>query len=416
MFTKLHSIILAVLLGAALAGTSVSCSSDDKDKEPEIEVVMRLITNPLPVDSYKQMLSYSAGDEWTITSSEDWLLFTKISSIISGDEDAAGSTTLQGTSADAIVVISLANAEEDTRYAEITLSSGKYSKVLEVSQKGTKDAQVDIGGNATIKAGWMELPQTTETDGFDAYTVRFGNHKRSYTFYWDYDNLVSQWVAYPLNASLIGSGAGRSNAWSLCPLLPSNQQQNVTSAYKDGNNGWYARGHQLPSADRQASFADNAQTFYGVNMTPQNNDFNGALWASLEGKVREWAKKTYTDTLYVVTGCVTTGAQYYVLDASFRRVTVPTGYFKALLLHENSSSSKYTSTGGYAGCAFFFDHEEYSAPGKYNASLDMDMSMSISELETKLGYELFVNLPAKIGADKAATVKNTNTAKEAGTL
>ncbi len=416
MFAKLHSILLAVLLGAALAGTSVSCSGGDGDKEPEVELAMRLITLPLPVDSYKQMLSYSAGEEWTLTSSEDWLLLTKISSIISGDEDAAGSTSISGTGSEAVVVISLANAEENTRTAQITLASGKATKVLEVSQKGTKDANIDTGGSTAIAAGWLELPKTTETDGYDAYTVRFANHRRNYTFYWDYDNLVSQWVAYPLNSSLIGSGAGRSNAWSMCPLLPSDKQQNVSTGYKDGNNGWYARGHQLPSADRQTSFADNAQTFYGVNMTPQNNDFNGALWASLEGKVREWAKKTYTDTLYVVTGCVTTGAQYYVLDASFRRVTVPTGYFKALLMHENSSSSKYTSTEGYAGCAFFFDHEEYSAPGKYNASLDMDMSISISELENILGYELFVNLPAKIGSDKATIVKSTNTAKEAGTL
>ena len=287
---------------------------------------------------------------------------------------------------------------------------------MDVTQNGTKSGEIKTGGNAVLTAGWMELPATSATDGLDAFTVRFSDNSRSYTFYWDYSTLVSNWVAYPLNNAIIGSSISRSNAWAYCPLLPANKQQDVSKGYTAGNNGWYARGHQIPSADRMGTFARNAQTFYGVNMTPQNNDFNGALWASLEGKVREWAKKSYTDTLYVVTGCVTTGAKYYIVDASSRKVTVPTAYFKALLLHEKSSSSRYSSTDGYAGCAFWFNHEEYSAPGKYNASLSMDMSISIKELEQKLGYELFTNLKGKVGAAKAETVKSTNTAKNSGTL
>ena len=36
------------------------------------------------------------------------------------------------------------------------------------------------------------------------------------------------------------------------------------------------------------------------------------------------------------------------------------------------------------------------------------MSMSVKELETVLGYKLFVNLDKAIGADKASTVKSEN--------
>ena len=412
---KIHSFILAVLLGAALAGTAVSCSSGSKEPNSGQTVTLSLAlrTTPLPVESYKQVLVFSAGETWTLSSNADWLLFSKASSIISGNEDAAGSTSLSGSETDAVVVISLANAEENSRSAQIKLTSGKSSKVLDVTQNGTKSGEVNIGGSASLATGWMELPATDASDGLDAFTVRFSDKKRNYTFYWDYNTFVSNWVAYPLNSSLIGSNISRSNAWALCPLLPSNKQSNVTSAYKDGNNGWYARGHQLPSADRLGNFTRNSQTFYGVNMTPQNNDFNGALWASLEGRVRDWATKTYTDTLYVVTGCVTKNAKYYVFDASFKKVTVPTAYFKALLLH---SPSRYSDTDGYVGCAFYFNHEEYSAPGKYNASLSMDMSMSIKELEDILGYELFVNLKGKVGATKADKIKTTNTAKNSGTL
>ena len=419
MFAKIHSYLLAGLLIAALAGVAASCSGSGgggEDPNPNTELRLKLMTSPLPVDSYKQMLNFDADGSWSLSTSADWLLLSKASAIIGGNEDAAGAQTLAGEGSEAVVVISLANPDENSRNATITLKCGKNSKVLEVTQNGTKSGEIQVGGGATLAAGWMELPATSATDGLDAYTVRFSDNSRSYTFYWDYSNLVANWVAYPLNNAIIGSSISRSNAWAYCPLLPAAKQQNVSTGYKNGNNGWYARGHQIPSADRMGTFARNAQTFYGVNMTPQNNDFNGALWASLEGKVREWAKKSYTDTLYVVTGCVTTGAKYYVLDASSKKITVPTAYFKALLIHEKSNSSKYSSTDGYAGCAFWFNHEEYSVSGKYNAPLSMDMSMSIKELEQKLGYELFTNLKGKIGATKAETVKSTNTAKNSGTL
>ena len=62
----------------------------------------------------------------------------------------------------------------------------------------------------------------------------------------------------------------------------------------------YSRGHQIPSADRTATDELNSQTFYASNITPQNGDFNGGIWASLEGKIRE---NMCQDTLYVVTGC-----------------------------------------------------------------------------------------------------------------
>ena len=421
MFAKIHSYLLAGLLTAALAVVAASCSGGGKDEEiggsaSKTDLRLKLLTSPLPVDSYKQMLNFDADGSWTLSTTANWLLLSKATSIIGGNEDAAGAQKLAGEGPEAVVVISLANPDENSRNASITLTCGKQSKVLDVTQNGTKSGEIKTGGNAVLTAGWMELPATSATDGLDAFTVRFSDNSRSYTFYWDYSTLVSNWVAYPLNNAIIGSSISRSNAWAYCPLLPANKQQDVSRGYTAGNNGWYARGHQIPSADRMGTFARNAQTFYGVNMTPQNNDFNGALWASLEGKVREWAKKSYTDTLYVVTGCVTTGAKYYIVDASSRKVTVPTAYFKALLLHEKSSSSRYSSTDGYAGCAFWFNHEEYSAPGKYNASLSMDMSISIKELEQKLGYELFTNLKGKVGAAKAETVKSTNTAKNSGTL
>ena len=248
---------------------------------------------------------------------------------------------------------------------------------------------------------WLELPETSSADGLDFYSRKCkidGRTMRNYSFYWDYTNRVSHWVAYPLCGVYMGD-SGRSEAWGYDPLLPAAKQQNVSGGYKEGDNGWYARGHQLPSADRTVSYDVNATTFYGTNLTPQDYDFNGGVWATLEGKVRAWAGSS--DTLYVVTGCVTEGATHYVLDRSGARVTVPAAYYKAVLRYSRNST---LGRSGYMAAAFWYDH------GQPPTVFSRKESLSVAALEAKLGYKLFVNLPAKVGASAADAIKSENPA------
>ena len=143
------------------------------------------------------------------------------------------------------------------------------------------------------------------------------------------------------------------------------------------------------------SYEANAQTFYGTNMTPQINDeFNATIWAHLEGAVRNWAKKS--DTVYVVTGCVTKGSTYYCYDNNGKKVTVPTGYYKAILRYQKGSTIGFS---GYMATAYYFDHKEYS---------DKDFSkysLSVDALEEKIGIDLFVNLPDKVGQETAEKIE-----------
>lgn len=401
-----------LMLSAAVAACSTGkdeLTGNGYSSVSDFRLILR--TTPLPIDSYKQILSFDAEGSWQLSTSADWLLLSFVGGQESDSEEgSAGSQTLSGKGGKAVQLISLANPEEDSRTGQIIIKSGSKSAVLNVSQLGTSSGHIDTGGKPVLTAGWMELPETNAEDGLDAYTVRFSDNSRNYTFYWDYGTFVSNWVAYPLNSSLIGDYIARTNAWAYCPLLPANKQSNVSRAYTNAYGQYYGydRGHQLPSADRLGSFARNAQTFYGVNMTPQDDNFNSNIWASVEGKVRALATKTYTDTLYVVTGCVTTGATEFVYDASGNHVTIPTAYFKAVLLHEKSSSDLYAATGHYAASAIWFDHAEYSQSGKYNESLTNEHSITVKELEERLGYKLFVNLDAAIGAEKAEAVRTGN--------
>ena len=225
---------------------------------------------------------------------------------------------------------------------------------------------------------------------------------RNYSYYWDYDNLVAHWVAYPLNQGLIGSG-GRSEAWgSLDPNLPQSMQPIL---YNSWGVGWLDRGHQIPSADR-LNDGDNQATFYGTNMTPQiGGGFNRSIWKHLEEKVRSWCYKC--DTLYVVTGCVVRDGSIegkyntvggYVNDNNDKRVAVPTAYYKAVLRYSKQSSSY--GYGGYCGAAIYLEHRQYSS-----FSITSSMLISIDELEDIIGMDLFVNLPKVIGEEMSAKVE-----------
>lgn len=230
---------------------------------------------------------------------------------------------------------------------------------------------------AKTESGWLELPKTSDQDKYDFICHYGSDKKRSYSLYWDYENLVSHWVAYPLNKGLIGNG-DRTDAWALDPLLDRDQQPYMEKAFTAGNNGMYDRGHQLPSADRFSKF-ENMQTFYGTNITPQSNDLNGTAWAGIEQSVRNWSKANGTDTLYVVTGCDLKDSKFYVYDNDNKKVTVPSGYFKAVL--------RYSKTDGYKGLALYIKNEKSKAGG-----LTRDLTMSIDALEEKLGFDFFFNL------------------------
>jgi len=255
------------------------------------------------------------------------------------------------------------------------------------------------GGAEQVATRWLELSQAPA--GLALYSRRCdlnGKDVRNYTFCYDPVARVSRWVAYPLYGAFMGS-SGRSEAWGLDPLLPAAQQPDVSRAYREGNHGWYARGHQLPSGDRTASYTINATTFYGTNITPQDYDFNAGVWAVLEGKVRDWARSS--DTLYVVTGCVPDGSPYFVNDASGASVSIPKAYFKAVLRYKKDST---LGRSGYMAAAFWYDH---SAPP---ATFSSAQALSVAALEQKLGYALFSPLSDKVGAGAADAIKTENPA------
>lgn len=388
---RIHIAAAALALVAAIV---VSCTgTGTADADEALAVVVPSPTVPYSADS--QFLRITASGEWTLTvecgGETSWAYFN------GSDNSRVNRRT--GTGNANVVLLWDINTDQTSRKAVLTLERGSRRETAELVQNPKQDEP--IGGKLVSEPvrNWMELPAMKD-DGryFFTHDMSLGGVKvRNYSFYLDTDAKIAVWVAYPLNKSLISSGSGRTNDWSLDPKVPAAYQANVSSHSFSG----YQRGHQLPSADRYANGA-NEQTFYGTNVTPQLKSLNENAWAALEGYVRDWSKKL--DTLYVVTGADISRSTSTVYDNDGKRIAVPNGYFKALLGYKkNAQELGSGQVSGYIGIGFYFEHKGY------NESQIMSQSMTLDALESKLGYDFFVNLPDKIGSSAAAQVESTKT-------
>ncbi|MDD6252587.1 MAG: DNA/RNA non-specific endonuclease [Bacteroidales bacterium] len=396
--------LISLLMTAVPLLVAPACEHGDDGEGSAPEIVVK--TNPVQSLGGSQFISVSASGAWTLSvecnPSGNWATVTPDT----GYDDT-----------DVVLNVDQ-NTETGSRTAQITLISHGWRKVITLTQRGagSGDGGDDNGngdggnggnggnsgstsGGNLKQTGWLELPALTTPQGSSTYDFFYHNMTvgsktvRNYSFSWDYDNLVAPWVAYPLNRGLLNKAVDRSDEWGLDPLLPESKQPVLIKGFSEGG---YDRGHQIPSADRLLSYNANVQTFYGTNMTPQiGKNFNQSIWANLETIVRSWANQS--DTLYVVTGCVTEGSTKYATDNKGKKVTVPTAYYKALLRYSKAST---IGKSGYVACAMWLDHKNYSSQ-----VISSSYSMSIDKLEEKLGIDLFVNLPSAVGETVAAAIE-----------
>ena len=377
------------LVFAALSFLSCEVIGLDSDKKTTVELSVR-----------EQNVSSSRGSQYiSVRCNGAWTL-----SLVSDEGDVvwARLSATQGDGDKSDIVFSYdKNDTEHARELRIVLSSRtKWTDCTFIQNSAVPEVVPDPGhpsaGSMDLsKFTWMELPASDNPD-LGYYTHSFsmnGKKYRNYSFGWSQKDRIALWVAYPLSRVYMSGYDGRTDAWALDPLLGS-----LSSAPFGGYAGNYARGHQLASEDRQCCYEANAQTFYGTNIVPQIQDnFNGGIWATLEGRVREFARSA--DTLYVVTGVVVSSSSKKETDSYGNSVTVPDAFFKALLKYSKSST-----LGAWNAAAFYYKHTTYSG------GVQKSHSMSIDELEEMTGIDFFANLPAKIGEAGAANVEKQDPA------
>lgn len=269
--------------------------------------------------------------------------------------------------------------------------------------------------------GWLELPaafdknaiQSTTTsslNGLISHTHYFqgtSGTERNYTFLYDPEMYASYWVAYPLAKG--HTGGDRHESFDFNPYIDKSKQTdvrsgygvNVSTQYHEKNH--YARGHQIPDADRRANGTAQVQTYYATNMTPQiQNGFNSGIWSTLEDNVR--GAIPTSDTLYVVTG------------AAFRKVNgnesittitnkndskvlpVPNYYWKVILKVKRSGKDITEAL----AIGFWLPHTDLT--GENFTSY----AVSVNEIEQFTGFDFFANLPDSLESG-AETNNNWNT-------
>lgn len=364
-----------------LSVCGTSCSQTGS--QPSGEVTLSLETENAGYKADGRFVYVGAPGEWSLS----------LVPVTEGDDISWASLSRTSGSGSAAVVLSYEyNGEETPRSLNVRLVSGSTTLTCGFVQKG-----ISYEPEKPEKApAWMELPEMTSSVTYYNHSFRYdGDSYRNYSFGWSAPNRLAFWVAYPLCGFYTAKKVGRVDAWNFDPDVPVSQQANLTRSYS----GSYDRGHQLPSADRLVCSEANMQTFYFTNMTPQSSSLNQGLWGNIEGSVRGWSDKC--DTVYVVTGCIMSDNPSVTSDAAGNKCPIPSAYFKGVLRYSRSGTQGW---GGYTGIGIYVEHfKNYKSQ-----NLSREMVMSLSELEKRIGYKLFVNLSDKIGEENAVKVKSQN--------
>lgn len=387
---------------------AVSCQ---EKPQTLLEDGLSLPKQAVPAAASNQFVHIQASGDWILRLSEDdmeegeEIAWIWLKSSVTSEEK---STALSGKGSSVPLLQWEKNNGASPRACYLELETGGKTFRVDFRQEALQSQE---GLNAdNFKSDpipdWLELPAvvTDNTHYYVSHRMTGANKgTRNYSFLLDTDAKIAVWMAYPLNDALVGPNTGRTNAWGLDPKVPQEYQSVLYSSYKG-----YDRGHQVPSADRYGG--NNESTFYGTNMTPQLGSLNQKAWARLESKVRTWSSSF--DTLYVVTGADIAGSTKTVSDnfayypysgkSYSKEITVPVGYFKVLLGYKKSGTIADTGqNGGYTAIGFYFEHRAYD---NTDAAI-MSQSMSVDELEAKLGYDFFPNLSSKTSSANAVESK-----------
>ena len=241
-----------------------------------------------------------------------------------------------------------------------------------------------------VKSGWLELPAIAP-DSDDYIGTYYAGSSRNYTHLYDRSTYASLWTAYPLYKAT--TGGSRSESWAANPNVATSDQINIWSGSYgvDYGSTIYARGHQIPDADRSGNATMQKHTYYATNLVPQIQDkFNGGIWMNLESAIR--SEIPSSDTLYVVTGVTfkTVGGaekiEYIKPKHDSKQCPVPNYFYKVLLKVKRSSSGTITAA---STVGFWFEHKQYS--DSYT-----NYAVSVDHIEALTGFDFFVNLPDTI--------------------
>lgn len=153
-------------------------------------------------------------------------------------------------------------------------------------------------------------------------------HYEGYCISYNERMRIPNWVSYELTANETDGPYSRKGK-NFRQDISLNMRQADSDDYR--NSGW-SRGHMAPAGDFKWSDEAMWDTFYYTNCCPQNQSLNAGQWNTLEQKVRDWARRYGSLTVY--TGPIVLDNAYGTIG--YNKVVVPDAFFKAILAGEQS--------------------------------------------------------------------------------
>ena len=188
-----------------------------------------------------------------------------------------------------------------------------YTDFRNPTPKTSEDNTVSSPVNGPKKAQDKEYPIIS----YSAYEVMYNPEYK-----------IPRWVRYELLASETdGVWSRKGLKFTPDPSVSFPQADD----YDYRGSGW-SRGHMAPAADSKWSSTAMIETFFFTNCCPQNIELNSGQWSTLEKKVRDWANRYGSLTVY--TGPIVLDNAYGTIG--YNKVVVPDAFFKAILAGEQS--------------------------------------------------------------------------------
>ena len=208
--------------------------------------------------------------------------------------------------------------EQETQVQEVEVKESPkpvsgYTDFRNPTKKTSQDNTVSVPVNAPKKAQDKEYPIIT----YSAYEVMYNPEYK-----------IPRWVRYELLATETdGVWSRKGLKFTPDPSVSFPQADD----YDYRGSGW-SRGHMAPAADFKWSSTAMIESFYFTNCCPQNLELNSGQWSTLEKKVRDWANRYGSLTVY--TGPIVLDNAYGTIG--YNKVVVPDAFFKAILAGEQS--------------------------------------------------------------------------------
>ncbi len=378
---------ILIVLTLALTSCSEGTTPDEEVKDPVAQTV-EFGEGGLSSNSGTGTIFYSGAiaTKWSaeITEGGDYASFS------SNDLQLTKSGIVTSAEASTLYYYYEENKSSETeasvdRQIEITFTfDGSEPVVIDITQLSQTSEDSPYFKDSTPR--FNEIPAMVDNDDYIYVThttsLNNGTDIRNFSLCFDIENHAAAWVAFPYHRVFDGD-AGRNESWTYDPKIPEEYQPNLKNSYS----GSYDRGHQMASADRQATSEMNRQTFYFSNMTPQLGTLNQRTWATFETAVR---RQVCTDTLFVVTGADYNTTIGTTTDRDGMVCPLPGAYYKVMLRTKSGNTGKAVTecdASELQAIGFWFEHRAYD---------EIPTPVSVATIEERTGFDFFPNVPDEV--------------------